>query len=282
MPLPPIQPIGIGTAAARPHQAWTATLNNWLVDPGDTNAPVIFEPPSPLTGGINEAWIAASGGPDWGGCQIWASLDGNTYRLVGTVYRGCITGSSTASFPAHTSPDTGDTLSVDVSESRGQILSGTAADANNLITLCWIDGELIAYQTATLTAPHRYDLGTLIVRGAYGTPITAHASGGRFARINGSVFQYAFPGNLVPQTFYVKLPAFNIFGQTLQDLSVVTAYTYTTTGAGTNPLDMPVLATLAGGTTQDWGIAGTTVIATADLAPIGIANGLGITLGTLS
>jgi hypothetical protein len=282
MPLPPIQPIGVGTAITHPRQAWSATLSNWLVAPGNTNAPIIFEPPPALTNGVNEAWIAASGGADWGGCQMWVSLDGSTYRLVGTIYRGCVTGVLTAPFPAHASPDTSDTLSVDVSQSQGQLLSGTLSDAENLVTLCWADGELIAYQTATLTAPYQYDLGTTIVRGAYGTPIGNHAAAAPFARVNGSVFQFAFPGNLVPQTFYVKLPAFNIFGQAMQDLSGVAAYTYTTIGAGASPLDTPLLSALAAGTAQDWGGVGTTVIATADLASVAVASGLGITLGTLS
>ncbi|HZT87390.1 MAG TPA: hypothetical protein VFA12_05425 [Stellaceae bacterium] len=282
MPLPPIQPIGVGTAVAHPRQAWQATLSNWLVAPGATNPPVIFEPPPGLTNGVNEAWIAASGGANWGGCQVWVSLDGSTYGLAGTIYRGCVTGVATAPFPAHPSPDTGDTLSLDLTQSGGQLLSGTLADAENLLTLCWLDGELIAYETATLTAPYRYDLGTTIIRGAYGTPITGHAAGAAFARLNGSVFKYPFPSNLVPQTFYVKLPAFNIFGQALQDIAGVAAYTYTTTGAGTNPLANPLLAALAAGGAQDWGIAGTTTIAAADLAPVSIAASLDIVLGTLS
>lgn len=281
MPLPPIQPIGIGTAISHPRQGWSATLNNWLIAPGNTNPPIVFEPPSALTNGGNEVWIAASGGPRWGGCQVWVSLDANTYRLIGTIYRGCVTGVLTAAFPAHASPDTVDTLAVDLSQSEGQLLSGTASDAQNLVTLCWVDGELIAYQTATLTGAYRYTLGTTIVRGAYGTPITAHAAAASFARINGSLFQYAFPGNLIPQTFCLKLPAFNIFGQALQDLADVSSVAYTTTGAGSNPLGSPLLAALAGGSGEDWGTVGTSLIAGADLGSIILTVGADINLGTV-
>ncbi|MBV9858764.1 MAG: hypothetical protein JO038_01460, partial [Alphaproteobacteria bacterium] len=150
MPLPPIQPIGIGTARAYSRQGWSATLSNWLVAPGNTADPVIFEPPPALTGGANEAWIAAAGGARWGGCQVWVSLDDATYALVGTIYRGCVTGVLTGSLPAAPSPDTTDVVSVDLSASQGQLLSGTLSDAENLLTLCWVDGELIAYQTAIL------------------------------------------------------------------------------------------------------------------------------------
>ena len=281
MPLPPIQPIGIGTAIAHPRQAWEAPLNNWLIASGNTKAPIIFEPPPALTNGANEVWIAASGGAEWGGCQVWVSLDGSSYRLAGTIYRGCVTGILTASFAAHASPDTSDTLAVDASQSEGQLLSGTLADAENLVTLCLVDGELIAYQTATLTASYKYNLGGTIMRGAYGTPIASHAAGAPFARINGSLLQYVFPGNLVPQTFYVKLPAFNIYGQAMQELAAVAAYTYTTTGAGSSPLDTPLLVALAAGISQDWGTIGTTVIASADLASVAIASGLDIILGTV-
>src|SRR3954451_7904703 len=44
--------------------------------------------------------------------------------------------------------------------------------------------------------------------------------------------RYRYPGNFVGQTIHVKLPAFNMFGQSLQDLSGLAADTYTLTGAG--------------------------------------------------
>ena len=37
-------------------------------------------------------------------------------------------------------------------------MSGTLADADNFVTLCYCDGELVSYQTATLTALYQYDL----------------------------------------------------------------------------------------------------------------------------
>src|SRR5260370_34678863 len=87
----------------------------------------------------------------------------------------------TAPLPNHADPDTADTLSVDLTESHGQLLSGTPADADAFVTLCYCDGELVAYQTATLTAAYRYNL-TYLRRGVYGTPIGAHSAGAEFAR----------------------------------------------------------------------------------------------------
>src|SRR5207244_12000740 len=86
-----------------------------------------------------------------------------------------------APLPSHADPDTANTLSVDLTQSRGQMLSGTTADADNFVTLCYCDGELVSYRTATLTAAHKYAL-TYLRRGVCGTPIAAHSSGSSFAR----------------------------------------------------------------------------------------------------
>src|SRR6185436_13861080 len=57
----------------------------------------------------------------------------------------------------------------------GLVLSGTQADADNLVTLCYVDDELVSYRTATLTAAYKYDL-TYLRRGIYGTVINAHSA----------------------------------------------------------------------------------------------------------
>ena len=44
------------------------------------------------------------------------------------------------------------------------------------MTLCFCDGELVSYATATLIASYKYDLNYLR-RGVYGTAIAAHGSG---------------------------------------------------------------------------------------------------------
>src|SRR5205814_1610794 len=140
----------------------------------------------------------------------------------------------TAALPSHADPDTANTLSVALSESQRQLLSGTTADADAFVTLCLCDGELIAYQTATLTAAHQYDL-TYLRRGVYGTPIGAHAAGGSFARFgpnDPSLFKYVYPASFIGQTIHVKLPAFNIFGQSLQGLAGLTPTGYSLTGDG--------------------------------------------------
>lgn len=229
-----IVPIGVGTATLYTRLATAGSAVDTLADPGNTNPPIIFEPPSALSGGAFEVWVIAAGGAGWGGCQVWVSSDNATYALAGTIYRGARQGILTAGLPSQTDPDGSSTLSVDLTQSRGQLLSGTLADADNFVTLCYADGELVSYQTATLTSAYHYNL-TYLRRGVYGTPINAHSSGSNFARFgpnDPSLFRYRYPSNFVGQTIHVKLPAFNIFGQALQDLSGLTADAYTLTGAG--------------------------------------------------
>lgn len=229
-----ITPIGVGAAPLYARQSTAGSGIDTLADPGDSNPPIIFEPPPALSGGNLEVWIIASGGADWGGCQLWVSSDNATYAMAGTIYRGGRQGTLTAALPSHADPDTVDTLSVDLGGSQGQLLSGTMADADNFVTLCYCDGELLSYQTATLVAAYRYDLAYLR-RGAYGTPVNAHSAGANFARFgpnDPSLFRYRYPGNFIGRTIYLKLPAFNMFGQQLQDLAALTADTYLLTGAG--------------------------------------------------
>lgn len=93
---------------------------------------------------------------------------------------------------------------------------------------------LLSFETATLTAAHRYDL-TYLRRGAYGTPIGAHSVGASFARFgpnDPSLFKYIYPSSFVGQTIQVKLPGFNIFGQAMQSLAGLTPTSYTLTGDG--------------------------------------------------
>ena len=65
----------------------------------------------------------------------------------------------TAQLVSSADPDTTHTLAVDVTQSTGILNSGTQSDCDNFRTLCYVDGELISYEDATLTGPFHYDLG---------------------------------------------------------------------------------------------------------------------------
>src|SRR5215470_7783811 len=179
---------GYSTAVLYGKQSTAGYIPNWSTGPGDVNMPLIFEPPTALLSGGLEIWVALSGGPNWGGAQVWISSDGNSYAYAGTIPGPATQGVLTTTLAnyAGTEPDTTNTLSVDLTESRGELLSVSAGDAANLVTLCYVGGELLAYQTATLTAAGKYGL-TNLYRGAYGTAIVDHPSGTKFARLDGSV-----------------------------------------------------------------------------------------------
>src|SRR5207237_1755541 len=81
-----------------------------------------------------EIWVALSGGANWGGAQVWISSDGSSYALAGTVNSLAVQGVLTADLPPHSSPDATNTLSVDLTESYGQLASVSSTDAANLVT----------------------------------------------------------------------------------------------------------------------------------------------------
>ncbi|MDE1901007.1 MAG: hypothetical protein KGI37_05095 [Alphaproteobacteria bacterium] len=233
-------PSGTATATAYPAQTNSNGLTlNPAVVPASVNTPVIFEPAATLTGGVAQVWIAASGGvadvadPNWGGCNVWISVDNVNYQMVGAINGPARMGMLTAALSSFsgTNPDSTDTLSVDLNESGGTLSSGSAADAAAGRTLCYCDGELLAYENATLTATGKYNLNPLY-RGLYGTTAGVHATGASFVRLDGTVFQYNLPQAYVGQTLYVKLQSFNIWGNGVQDLSTCTAYTYAPVGTG--------------------------------------------------
>ena len=229
---------------AHPPQIQTQTPGGYSVDfnvaPGNANTPVIFEPPIALAG-QPEMWLATSGGQSWGGAEVWVSLDNATYKQVGVIHGRARHGTLTATLPSGGDPDTVNTQAVDLSVSGGTLTSGSIDDRDLYNTLCYADGELVSYATATLTAANRYDL-TSLRRGAYGTPVGSHASGTKFARLDQAIFRYAYDPSLIGKTLYVKLRSFNIYGGAAQDLSALTPHTYTIAGAPLGSVGGLVLA----------------------------------------
>jgi hypothetical protein len=231
-------PSGIATATQYPKQARTQVPLNRNVAADPVNPPVIFEPSASLTNGTAQVWIAASGGsggaadPNWGGANVWISPDNETYQQVGQIIAPARQGALTAALPAPAAnPDTTSTLAVDLTESAGVLANANQADAAAARTLCWVDGELVAYATATLTAPSKYALSYL-ERGLYDTVPVAHQPGAQFVRLDSTIFKYNLPAAYVGQPIWIKLQSYNVFGGGVQDISTVEAYQLTPTGTG--------------------------------------------------
>ena len=221
-------PLGVHTVSEYPTQPSLGYSADYNVSPGNAHAPVIFEAPLQLTGGEPQIWMATAGGDMWGGAEVWVSTDGDSYTRVGAVNHKARFGSLTAALPNGAVFDRTNTLSVEIS--AGQMTGGTEQDSRDLLTLCYVDGEFLAYANAELKGVGRYTLGNL-TRGAYGSAIDAHAAGSKFARIDEALFKYAVPRNWIGRTVWVKLVSYNVFSGGIQDLASVPAYSYTIKGA---------------------------------------------------
>lgn len=237
-------PFGVSSTSSYDSQGNNGYTPDYKIDPGDSNAPVIFEPPYALAG-RTEVWLGTSGGSDWGGCEVHVSTDGTSYTKIGSINSKARHGVLTAQLPFGYDPDTTHTLSVDLTTSGGTLQSATQNDADLLTTLAYVGGELIAYANATLTNVGKYDL-TYLRRGAYGTTVDAHAMNSKFMRLDGAVFRYALPTNMVGKTIYIKLPAFNVYGTQLQDIADVIPYSHSVTGADAVPLQVGGISATAG------------------------------------
>ncbi|HEN9533178.1 TPA: hypothetical protein U9I96_003769, partial [Acinetobacter baumannii] len=191
-------------------------------EPGNVNAPVIFEPPLDLTDGKNQVWVAASGGSNWGGCNVWASLDNTTYEMIGTIYGSARYGQLVAAINSSATA-----MQVQLNTSS-QIFSGTSEDAQLNTTLCRVGDEYVSYVDATLNGSGLYTLGG-VLRGRFDDAL-AHNAGESFVRIDKAIFQHEFNSNLIDKTIYLKFTSFNGLQQKEQTLDEVTAYSHTLNG----------------------------------------------------
>lgn len=192
-------------------------------EPGNVNAPDIFEPPLDLTGGKNQIWVAVSGGINWGGCNVWVSLDNTTYEMVGTIYGSARYGTLVSAINAD---DTEMQIQLNTSS---QMFSGTVEDAEVDATLCRVGDEYINYVEATLDGSGLYTLSD-VVRGRF-DDADPHNSGEPFVRIDRAIFSHDYNENMVGKQIYLKFTSFNGLQQKEQTLDEVTAYSHTITGS---------------------------------------------------
>lgn len=236
-------PTGIHTPALYQLQDPLGYTPDYNIVPGNVDSPIFFEPPIELASDILEVCIGVTGtSANWGGCDIWVSLDGATYKRIGTVNGRARYGSLAASLPAATvGVDSVNTLAVSLDGLGGQLLSGAAVDMQNYSTLVYVDGEYLSYQTATFVTTNRYNLTTLN-RGAYDSPSGLHASGTGWARVDEAIFHFPLELNYIGKQLFFKFTSVNIYGGAPQSLADVLPYTYTVTGAFAN-LPPPVVDT---------------------------------------
>lgn len=192
---------------------------DYNVAPPDTDAPIILQPPAELTTSGLEVWIGARGKSDgWGGCRVYVSDNKDYYRYAGQIATAARIGTLASAVSA-------DAASIEI-DANGDFLSGTQQDAERGNTLCWLGGECLSYQTATLLQNGHYELMGCI-RGQYQTTATKHDAGAEFARLDTALLRIPFLKEDIGKKVYLKLASYNIFGNNEQDLSNLDEYEYT-------------------------------------------------------
>jgi hypothetical protein len=227
---------GSGAAPRYGHQTAGGYVANYNVLAPNVLTPVFFDAPVQIGNVLAmETIVATNGaGPNWGGCDVWISSDDVNFKYAGTLWGGTTMGTLTATFASGLDPDTVNTLSVDLTESKGILNGGTQADADQGSTLCLVDHELVSFEQATLTSQWHYDLGKhgvasgYLRRGFYGTTVASHSSGAPFVRLRpGSYFTIGYGAADIGTTVYVKLLSFNQWGGGKQTLDQVSGYSHT-------------------------------------------------------
>ncbi|MEI8032787.1 MAG: phage tail protein [Chlorobiaceae bacterium] len=201
-----------------------------LIEPGNVNAPMIFEPLVSQIGTANpQIWMVVTGPPaTWGGAQVWISTDGG----LNYSYTSNVTAGGKSGVLSSTLASGGTSMTVDLTESAGTLSSVSSGDAALGRTAMLVGSEVLAYTTATLTGPYQYTLSGL-VRGMYGTSAAAHSTSARLGFLGSSVYKYTIPNSsYYGTTLHLKFCSYNVFGLAIEDLADVADYTYAVTGAG--------------------------------------------------
>ena len=271
---------GVSTPGANPSSSAVSFQPNQAAKAAAINPPLIYEPPPALTANVAQVWVGASGAggdPNWGGAFVWASVDNATYAQIGTLTQPLRQGALTAALPVASGFDTADALAVSLAMSGGALSGTSAASAQAGATLCLVESELLAYESATLTGASAYSL-TGLQRGFGGSAAAAHGAGAAFARLDAAVVRYDLPATWIGVPLYFKFQSFNVFGGGVQDLASCAAYSYQPTGAsalgavtqalvmGSN-LDFGLVSTPAS-QNDDWGAVGSPPVAFVDLGAV--------------
>lgn len=224
--------------AQEPTGGPSSTVN----DPGNTTL-TILEGPNRLNKQLGYIlYVGAAGqNKNWGGCQLWISLDGTIYSPLYKFQNASRIGKLTAALAATADPDTTDTLSVQMINSDAGLISVPQSVADLFGTLSAIitgsGVELISYENAALAGINTYNL-TYLRRGVYGSAVAAHSIGDEFMRMDDGVFQYQYDPTLVGTTVYIKATSFNTLGQNEQSLADVTALEFALEGISVGAIDI--------------------------------------------
>lgn len=171
--------------------------------------------------GGNQVFIGVNAPSGWGGCSVWLSDTGENYSRIGSITQQARMGRTRLAFNETAN-------ACEVTLNQGMLKGGTHIDAERANTLCWVSGEALSYEGATMAPNNQFSL-TGLVRGQYGTNAISHNAGERFIRVDEALFRYPYRKEDIGKTIHIKFTSMNLFGSNEQELDEVQAYQYTLT-----------------------------------------------------
>ncbi len=179
-----------------------------------------IQPPADVVGQGQELWVGVSTPQEWGGCEVWMSDDPTAnFQSMGML-------NTTARIGKLVSPLSADSNSCIVRMVNGILKSGTHIDAERGNTVCYINGECLSYETATLNIDGTVTLNNL-VRGQFNTPIGSHSAGDKLSRLDEAFMRIPYRKQDVGKKIYAKFTSLNNLGGQQEDISRVKQYEYT-------------------------------------------------------
>lgn len=168
--------------------------------------------------GGNQVFVGVNAPSGWGGCSVWLSDNGESYRRIGSITQQARMGRTKYGFAAG-----GDFCNITINQ--GVLKTATHVDAERANTLCWTNGEAFSYEAVEVHPDNWYTLKGL-VRGQYGTNAIDHSAGERFVRVDEALFRYPYRKEDINKTIYLKFTSLNLFGSNEQGLDEVQEYQY--------------------------------------------------------
>ncbi len=239
-------------------QAASGYIPNLGTAPTQMSAATIFLAPPAATASGNEIWMAVINlDPLYAGSQIYLSYDDVSYQPIGVIYGNSTSGVTTTNLaPAPSASlgvlDTANTLGVDLSASRGTLVSVSQGALLSYGTMSLVGNEFLAWRDATLTATSHYTLDTLLRGLYYSADQGTLAAGARFVLCDETLFRYPYNPALQGKTLYFKFVAFNVGAVAVQDIAQVPAVAFTVGGQLSVPPSPSGLTVSQSGATVDF------------------------------
>lgn len=168
--------------------------------------------------GGNQVFVGVNAPSGWGGCFVWLSDNGESYRRIGSITQQARMGRTRSAFNETAN-------ACEVTLNQGILKTATHVDAERANTLCWTNGEAFSYEAVEVHPDNWYTLRG-IVRGQYGTKAINHNAGERFVRVDEALFRYPYRKEDINKTIYLKFTSLNLFGSNEQGLDEVQEYQY--------------------------------------------------------